>query len=128
MNILKKKMTLAADLFPILWTSKNVVKQISKSSRFRGPFNKQHGKADQTLLKSEPHHLYHLYWLLCRQLSWKKYLLMICKVLAMFVNILTSDDKYFLLNRENLRQPIQMQLSHKQKHLLNLFLHFSKLN
>ena len=33
----------------------------------------------------------------------------------MFLNILTGDDKYFLLNRENLRQPIQMQLSQKQK-------------
>ena len=33
----------------------------------------------------------------------------------MFVNILTADDKYSLLNRDNLRQPIQMQLSPKQK-------------
>ena len=33
----------------------------------------------------------------------------------MFVNILTPDDKSFLLNRDNLRQRIQMQLSQKQK-------------
>ena len=33
----------------------------------------------------------------------------------MFVNILTPDDKCFLLNRDNLRQRIQMQLSQKQK-------------
>ena len=33
----------------------------------------------------------------------------------MFVNILTADDKCSLLNRDNLRQPIQMQLSPKQK-------------
>ena len=33
----------------------------------------------------------------------------------MFFNILTADDKYSLLNRDNLRQPIQMQLSQKQK-------------
>ena len=38
-----------------------------------------------------------------------------CKILRMFVNILTSDDKCFLLKRDNLRQPIQMQLSQKQK-------------
>ena len=31
----------------------------------------------------------------------------------MFVNILTTDDNYSLLNRNNLRQPIQMQLSQK---------------
>ena len=33
----------------------------------------------------------------------------------MFVNILTAHDKYSLLNRDNFRQPIQMQLSQKQK-------------
>ena len=40
---------------------------------------------------------------------------MICKILTKFLNILTGDDKYFLVNRENLRQPIQMQLSQKRK-------------
>ena len=33
----------------------------------------------------------------------------------MFVNILTADHKYSRLNRDNSRQPIQMQLSQKQK-------------
>ena len=33
----------------------------------------------------------------------------------MFVHILTTDDKYSLLSRDNLRQPIQMQLSPKEK-------------
>ena len=33
----------------------------------------------------------------------------------MFVNLFTSDDKYSFLNRENLREPIWMQLSQKQK-------------
>ena len=31
------------------------------------------------------------------------------------VNTFTSDDKYSLLNRDNLTQPIQMQLPQKQK-------------
>ena len=48
-------------------------------------------------------------------LSHKKYLLVIWKVLEMFVNILTADVTYFLLIRDNLRQPIQMQSSQKQK-------------
>ena len=86
-----------------------------KKSPFRGHFDKQHGKGGQTLLKPETHHLYYIYWSLSRRLSWKKYLLVICKVLGMFVNILTADDKCFLLNRDNLRHPIQMQLSDKQK-------------
>ena len=47
--------------------------------------------------------------------SWKKSLLVICKILGLFVNILNADHLYFLLNRENLRQPIQMQISQVQK-------------
>ena len=33
----------------------------------------------------------------------------------MFINIFTAYDKYSLLNRRNLRRPIQMQLSQKRK-------------
>ena len=32
----------------------------------------------------------------------------------MFGNILTADDKYSVLNRNNVRHPIPMQLSQKQ--------------
>ena len=59
-----------------------------------------------------------------KQLSWKKSLLVICKVLGLFVNTLTADDKYSLLNRDNLTQPIHMQLSQKQKNFLEFFLYF----
>ena len=47
-------MTLIADLFPKLPTPKNVLRYMSKKSHFKGPFDKQHGKRDQTLLQSEP--------------------------------------------------------------------------
>ena len=40
---------------------------------------------------------------------------MIHKIPRLFVNIPTVDDKHYLLNRDNLTQPIQMQLSKKQK-------------
>ena len=43
------------------------------------------------------------------------YLLVSCKILRLFVNTMTADDKYSLLNRDNLTQPTQMQLSPKQK-------------
>ena len=54
-------MRLIADVFPNLRTPKNVVKEMSKESRFRGPFDKQHVKGDQTLLKPERLNLYHIY-------------------------------------------------------------------
>ena len=53
-------MTLIADLFPILRTPENVVRFMSKKSRFKGSFDRQHGKQVQTLLQSERQHGYHL--------------------------------------------------------------------
>ena len=59
-------------------------------------------------------------------MSFKKSLLLICKFLGLFVNTLTADDKYFLLNRDILRQPNEMHLSNKQKRFTNFFIHFLK--
>ena len=53
-------MTLIADLFSKLRTPKNVVTYLSKKFRFKGPFDRQHGKRVQTLLRSEPQHRYHI--------------------------------------------------------------------
>ena len=41
----------------------------------------------------------------------KKALIVICKTLGEFVNTLNVAHKYSLLTRDNLMQPIQMQLS-----------------
>ena len=51
---------------------------------------------------------------------------MIHKILRLFVNTLTVDDKHYLLNRDNLTQPIQMQLSQKQKTFSEFFFAFLK--
>ena len=51
---------------------------------------------------------------------------MIYKVSRIFVNILTANDKYSLLNRYNFRQPIQMQISQKQKPFSELVSAFLK--
>ena len=50
----------------------NVVREMSKTSRFRGLFYKQHGKRAQALSKSASQHLYHIPWSLSSRLSWKK--------------------------------------------------------
>ena len=44
----------------------------------------------------------------------------------MFVNTLTADDQYSLLNRDNLTQPIRARLSEKQKAFFQFFVAFSK--
>ena len=48
------------------------------------------------------------------------------KIVRLIVNALTADDKHYLLNRDNLRQPIQMQLSQKQKNFSEFFFAFFK--
>ena len=53
-------MTLIADLFPKSRTPKNVIRYMSKKSRFKGCFDMQHGKRAQTLLQSERQHGYHI--------------------------------------------------------------------
>ena len=44
-----------------LQTLKDVVREVSKKSRLRRPFEKYYGKRAQTLLKSARHYLYYNY-------------------------------------------------------------------
>ena len=53
-------------------------------------------------------------------------MLVLCKILRLFVNTFTDDDKYSLLYRNNLTQPIQILLSQKQKTFSEFFSAFSK--
>ena len=99
---------------------------MSKTSPFRRPFDKQHGKRAQALFKSASQHLYHIHWLLRSQLSWKTSLLLTCQILGLLVNTLAADEKYPVLNRDNLTIPIQMQLSQKHKTFCQFFTAFLK--
>ena len=49
-------MTLIADFFPKLRTPENLARYMSKKSRFKGPFDRQHGKRIQRLLRSGQQH------------------------------------------------------------------------
>ena len=99
---------------------------MSKKSRFRWPIDRQHGKRAKTLIQSQSQLLYHICWSSWRKLSWKKSRVVTCKVLRIFVNTLTPDDKYSLLSRDNSMQTIQMQLSEKQKAFPQFFCAFFK--
>ena len=50
---------------------------------------------------------------------------MIHKILRLLVNTLTVNDKHYVLNRDNLAQPSQMQLSQKQKTSCEFFFFFA---
>ena len=51
---------------------------------------------------------------------------MIHKILKVFFNILTVDDKHYLLNGDKLMQPIHSQLSQKLKAFSEFFFAVSK--
>ena len=53
-------------------------------------------------------------------------MLVICKFLRLLVKTLADNEKYSLLHRENLTQPIQILLSQKQKTFSEFFSEFSK--
>ena len=76
---------------------------MSQKPSFRGPLDRKHGKWVETLS-----------------------LLVIHKILRLFVNTLTVDDKHYLLTRDNLTQAIQIQLSQKQKIFFFFFFAFLK--
>ena len=95
--------------------SKKVVRYMSEKSRFRRPFDKQHGKRAQALFTSASHHHYQIHWSLPSQLSCKKYFLLRWKILGLLLNTLAADEMYPVLNRDNLTIQILMQLSEKEK-------------
>ena len=59
-------------------------------------------------------------------MHWKNSLLVIHKILRQFVNTLTVDEKHYLLKRDDLTQPIQIQLSQKEKSFDVFFFAFLK--
>ena len=57
-------MSLIVYVFPKIQTAKEVVRPMSKNPNFSTPFNSQHVKAPQTLVKSAWQHFYQISLLL----------------------------------------------------------------
>ena len=60
----ERKRTLISFVIPNLRTAKDVIREMSKKPRFRTPFDSQHAKGIQKLLKSALQHFYHIFPLL----------------------------------------------------------------
>ena len=99
---------------------------MSKKCRLRGPLEKQHGKGAQALLKSTSPHFYHIHWPLPIQFSWKNSLLLTCQILVLPSKKLAENEKYLVLNKDNLTIPVQMQLPQKQKTFFQFLATFLK--
>ena len=114
-NLSKKKVSLLVSVFPKLLTQKEVVTWMSKTTRSRTPFRNQRVHEFQTLSKPARNHHYPIVPRIWDKLSWKKCRLVKFKILRLFVNTLTADDKYSRRCMKNFPQQIQTPLSLKQK-------------
>ena len=59
-------------------------------------------------------------------MSWTKSAILGSECLTLFVNILTTDDKYSRRNKLNFKQQFEAPLSQKQKTFSEIFLAFLK--
>ena len=84
---------------------------MSKSSFFRQTPGSQRVDWSQILLKYARHQFSTTVPLISDKLSWKKLLLVTSEMLALLLNTLTADGKYFRHNSDNFPQQIQMILS-----------------
>ena len=125
-NILKKRMSVLAWLFPKLLFPKEVATETSRRSCFRTPFGSQRLNGFQTPLKVGRHHYYPLFRWISGKLNRKKTALLISKILRLFANPLTADDKNPCRDMQNFLQQLQTLWSQKRKTLSCFFIVFLK--
>ena len=117
-------MTVIANVFPKLQTKENFVRPLCKKRRLGTRFDSQHAKVSQIFEKPPSEHFYHLSSYFWEKLIWKMSLLVLGKILGVFVDTLPADGMYPVEYYENLRLPIQMQLSEKRKSFSQFFVPF----
>ena len=119
-------MSLIVSAFPKVLIPKEVVTWTSKAPCFRRPFGNQRVQEFQTLSKSARHHYYPIVPWIWDKLSWKKCRLVRFEILELFVNTLTTDDKYSSRNIQNLTQQLQTTMSQKQNTFYRIFITYVK--
>ena len=124
LNIFKKRKIVIANVFPNFQTVKDLVRPLSKKCPFRTWFDSQHVKVSQTLVKSSREQFYQIYPSLWEKIIWKMSRLSQFEISGEFLNSWTPDDKYAVPAAENLRFPIQMQLSSKENIFSRFFVQF----
>ena len=125
-NILKKRMSVLAYIFRKLLFPKEVATETSRKSCFRTPFGNQRVNGFQTPLKVARHHYYPLFIWFSGKLSWKKTALLWSKILRLFANTLTADDKYSCRKMQNFLQQLQKPLSQKPNTFSGFLIPFLK--
>ena len=105
---------------------KEVATETSRRSCFKTRFGNQRVNGFQTPLKVARHHYYPFFPWISGKLSWKKTALLWSKILRLFANTLTADDKNPCRNMKNFLQQLQTLLSEKLKTFSGFFIAFLK--
>ena len=95
---------------------------MSGRSRFRTPFGSQRINGSQSLVKSASPYFNTIVPSFWDKLGCQKMLLVRFETLAIFLNIMTTDDEICRYNRDDFAQQIQMQLSQQLKQISLFFL------
>ena len=83
------------------------------------PFDSQHVKRFQTLVKSAWENFYHIFSLMWGEMIWKISHCLKFEMRGLFANTWTANYKYPFMDCENLLFSIQIQLSLIKKHFLS---------
>ena len=110
LNIFEKKMIVIANVFVRLLTLKDLFRPLSRKHHFRTSCASQDVKAFQALVKSALEHIYHIFWSLWWETTWKLSPLLNFEIFGVFVNTLTADENYSFQDSGDLQFSIQMQL------------------
>ena len=116
-----------ANVISKLQTVKTFVRALSKNRCFRERVDSQHVKLSEILAKSSWKHSYHLCSSFWENLIWKMSPPVLGEILGIFVDRMPADGQYPVEYHENLRLPIQMQLSKKQKAFFSIFCSISEI-
>ena len=111
LNISIKKKILIANVFPKLKTALDLVRPFTKKHPVRTFFDGQLVKGSRTLVKSLWEHFYHIFPSLWGEMIWRISPSLKFGIIGLFINTWTAHYKYNVPDFENLKFPIQMQLS-----------------
>ena len=111
LHILKKRMSLMAEIFWKLLTAKNLLTWMRTSCCFRAPFKSESAHVFQTLLKRAHENFYRNFPLFQDKLRWKISFWMRSKLLLLFVNRLKAYHIYSPDSWEKFPKRVQTELS-----------------
>ena len=99
-----------------------------KKPRVRTVMDSQHVKVADRLLKSTRQYFFHFFWSPLKKPSSENSVLVVSKILRLFVNIFTPDDKYSLSVKASV-YGYQFKCNYLKiiQYFLNFFLHFGNL-